>query len=111
MCKVRFDKFIEINQNLKYEEEIAHISSIPSINKHKNSCKMEFYKTKNPNPTFAFEEGMVKIGECRIDIGKEYESYKDRKIKTIMKFGGTFIDVTAIHIKSGITVKTKLTFD
>jgi len=54
---------------------------------------------------------MVKIGECRIDIGKKYESYKERKIKTIMKFGGTFIDVTAIHIKSGITVKTKLIFD
>ena len=111
LCKDCFDKFIEINQNLKYEEEIAHISSIPSINKHKNSCKMEFYKTKNPNPIFVFEEGMVKIGVCRIDIGKEYESFKDRKIKTIMKFGGTFIDVTAIHKKSGITVKTKLTFD
>ena len=111
MCKDCFDKFIEINQNLKYEEEIAHISSISSINKHKNSCKMEFYKTKNPNPIFVFEEGMVKIGVCRIDIGKEYESFKDRKIKTIMKFGGTFIDVIAIHKKSGITVKTKLTFD
>ena len=111
MCKDCFQKFIEINQNLKYEEEIAHFSSISSINKHKNSCKMEFYKTKNPNPIFVFEEGMVKIGVCRIDIGKEYESFKDRKIKTIMKFGGTFIDVTAIHKKSGITVKTKLTFD
>ena len=54
---------------------------------------------------------MVKIGVCRIDIDKEYESFKDRKIKTIMKFGGTFIDVTAIHKKSGITVKTKLIFD
>ena len=111
MCKDCFQKFIEINQNLKYEEEIAHISSIPSIKTQKKSLTMVFYKTKNPNPTFAFEEGMVKIGICRIDIGKEYESYKDRKIKTIMKFGGTFIDVTAIHIKSGITVKTKLTFD
>ena len=72
---------------------------------------MEFYKTKNPKPNFIIEEGMVKIGECRIDIGKKYESYKERKIKTIMKFGGTFIDVTAVHIKSGITVKTKLIFD
>ena len=72
---------------------------------------MQFYKSKNPNPTFIFDEGMIKIGECRIDIGKEYESYKDRKIKTIMKFGGTYIDVTAIHIETGISVKTTLTFD
>ena len=111
MCKDCFQKFIEINQNIKYGEEVAHISSIPSIKKHQKAVTMEFYKTKNHNPIFVFEEGMVKIGVCRIDIGKEYESFKDRKIKTIMKFGGTFIDVTAIHKKSGITVKTKLTFD
>jgi len=28
-----------------------------------------------------------------------------------MKFGGTFIDVTAKHIKSGKSVKTTLSFD
>ena len=110
-CKDCFEKFIEINQNLKYEQEVCHISSIPSINKRKSAVTMQFYKSKNPNPTFIFDEGMIKIGECRLDIGKEYESYKDRKIKTIMKFGGTYIDVTAIHIKTGISVKTTLTFD
>ena len=109
-CKDCFLKFIEINQSLKYKEEISHLSSIPSSNK-KNATTMEFYKTKKQNPTFAFEEGIIKIGECRIEIGKEYEKYQDRKIRTIMKFGGTFIDVTAIHLKSGKTVKTTLTFD
>jgi hypothetical protein len=72
---------------------------------------MEFYKTKKINPIFTNEEGIIKIGECRLEIDKEYDSYKDRKIRTIMKFGGTFIDVTAIHLKSGISVKTILTFD
>ena len=110
-CKHCFDKFIEINQSIKYEEEISHTSEIPCISKNKKVLTMLFYKTKKLNPIFIFEEGMFKIGECRIDIGKEYESYKDRKIKTIMKFGGTFIDVTAIHLKTGITVKTTLAFD
>ena len=110
-CKECFDKYIEINQNIKCEDTISHISSIPSTNKNKTSIKMTFYKTKSPNPTFTFEEGMIKIGECKLDIGQEFESYKDRKIKTIMKFGGTFIDVTAIHIKTGKSVKTILTFD
>lgn len=54
---------------------------------------------------------MKKIGECKISIDKEYKNIKDREIKTIMKFGGTFIDVTAIHIKSGKSVKTTLKFD
>ena len=110
-CKDCFVKFIEINQNLKYEQEISHISSISSTGKRKDRITMHFYKTKNPNPIFISEDGMIKIGECRLDIGKEYENYKDRKIKTTMKFGGTFIDVTAIHIKTGLSVKTTLTFD
>ena len=37
-----------------------------------------FYKTKKQNPIFTFEEGITKIGECRLDIGKEYNNYKDR---------------------------------
>ena len=72
---------------------------------------MLFYKTEKPNPTFIFEEGITKIGELRLVFGKEYEKYEDREIKTIMKFGGTFIDVTAIHIKSGKSVNATLKFD
>ena len=110
-CKKCFDKFIEINQSLKYEDEISHISSIFVTSKNKKAVTMKFYKTKSPNPTFTYEEGVIKIGECRLDIGQEYNNYKERKIKTIMKFGGTFIDVTAIHIKTGKSVNTILTFD
>jgi hypothetical protein len=69
-CKGCFDKFIEINQSLKYEQEISHISSIPSTNKNKKVTTMEFYKTKKINPIFANEEGMTKIGECRLEIDK-----------------------------------------
>ena len=72
---------------------------------------MEFFKTKKTNPIFTFEEGITKIGEFILNAGKNHGNLEDRKIKTIMKFGGTFIDVTAIHLKSGNTVKTTLTFD
>ena len=72
---------------------------------------ISFYKTKKVNPIFTFEEGITKIGKCSIYIDKEYKSIEDREIKVIMKFGGTFIDVTAVHLKSGKSVKTTLTFD
>jgi len=107
-CKNCFDKFIEINQDLKYEETISHQSY---IKKDHNSIGMTFYKTKKTNPIFTFEEGMKKIGECELDIGKFYNTLEEREVEIIMKFGGTFIDVTAIHLKSGKSVKTKLTFD
>ena len=110
-CYNCFHKYIEINQNLKYGEEVSYISYIPSKSKNKKVSIHIFYKTKKQNPIFTFEEGITKIGQCRLDIGKEYNNYKDREIKTIMKFGGTYIDVTAFHIKTGKYVKTTLLFD
>ena len=49
--------------------------------------------------------------ECRFEIEKKYENYEKWKLKTIIKFGGTFIDVTGRHVKTGKEVKTILTFD
>ena len=71
----------------------------------------EFYKTKKKNPVFAFEDGVTKMGECTLNVGEAFEKYEDRKLKTIMKLGGTFIDVTGIHLKTGKSIKTKLTFE
>ena len=107
-CNNCFSKFIEINQNLKYEETI---SKEYFIFKNQKNVEINFYKSKKINPIFTFEEGVIKIGECLLDIGKTYENLKDRTLKVTMKFGGTFIDVTAIHIKSGKSVKTTLTFE
>ena len=106
-CDNCFDKFIEVNQSLKYGEEIYHTLSSTNF----GTDIIPFYKTKKVNPIFTFEEGITKIGKCSIYIDKEYKSIEDREIKVIMKFGGTFIDVTAVHLKSGKSVKTTLTFD
>ena len=107
-CYDCFDKFIEINEDLKYEETISHIYY---SQKSKTVSHLVFYKTKKPNPIFSFEEDVIKIGECSLELDETYENLKDRKILITMKFSGTFIDVTAKHIKSGKSVKTILTFD
>ena len=108
-CENCFSKFITINQNLRYKEEICQITYPRYKNQH--GFLLTFYKTKKPNPIFIFEDGITKIGECNLEIGNEFQEYEDKKIKTIMKFGGTFIDVIAIHEKSGKLVKTTLKFD
>ena len=48
-CHNCFDKFIEINQELKYGEKIVHKSY---AKKNKKRIKMEFYKTTKTNPIF-----------------------------------------------------------
>jgi len=105
-CRDCFRKYIEINQSVNYEEEFSNICFAPT-----NDVKFQFYKTKKKNPIFIFEEGITNIGECKLCINKEFKNYEDREIKTTMKFGGTFIDVKAIHIKSGQSVETTLKFD
>ena len=107
VCDNCFDKFIEINQNIKIDEKITKSSFMIG----KRFCEINFYKTLKPDPIFVFEEGMIFIGKCRLDAGKEYEKFEEREINITMKFGGTFIDVSAIHLKSGNIVKVKLLFN
>ena len=108
-CEDCFSKFITINQDLKYGEEISRFT-YPRY-KNQNSFLFLFYKTKNPNPIFILEEGIIKIGQCEIEISDEFKEYEDKRIKITMKFGGTFIDVIGVHEKSGKSVKTTLKFD
>ena len=108
-CEGCFSKFITINQDLKYGEEISKFT-YPRY-KNQNEILFLFYKTKNPNPIFILEEGIIKIGQCKIEISDEFKEYEDKRIKITMKFGGTFIDVIGVHEKSGKSVKTTLKFD
>ena len=103
-----FKKFIEINKSIKYKDQIIE------KNIFSDDClpKISIYKTKEKNPIYIDEEGIIKIGECNLEIDGEYsnKSY-DREIEIIMKFGGTFIDVIMIHVKSGKKINTTFMFD
>ena len=105
-CKNCFEKFIEINQNIKYKDEIA----VNNLFSEGYIPKIFIYKTEKKNPLFIDEEGVIKIGECKLEINEEYNNIDDREITIIIKFGGTFIDINAIHIKSGKNEKTTLIF-
>ena len=105
MCYNCFDKFIEINQKLKLDKEITHLYK----SRGPRYCSINFYKTLKNQPIFSFEKGMEKFGQLRLDAKKDYP-FGERDIKVTMKFGGTFIDVNAIHVKSGNEIKATLTF-
>ena len=104
-CENCFDKFIEINEKLKINQEITRSYSMIGP----RFCNLNYYKSFNPNPIFTFETGVEQIGECNIDAGKEYPK-GERDIKVTMKFGGTFVDVKAKHVQSGKEFVTTLKF-
>ena len=71
---------------------------------------IKFYKTLKPNPIFFDEEDVGEIGQCVLDLGKEY-SKEEIEFYITMRIGGTFIDVKAQLKISGNYIKTKLDFN
>ena len=104
-CEDCFDKFIERTQKLKIDQEITRTYHMVGP----RYCNLKYYKTLYPNPTFTFENGVDYIGNCSIDAGSDYPE-GERELSVTMKFGGTFIDVKATHLKSGKVVRTTLDF-
>jgi len=105
-CKDCFDIFIKINQTIELGQEIIkeyHFNQ-------PNFCEINIYKTLNSNSIFINDEGIEKIGELRLDAGRDYPP-GERDNTITMRIGGTFIDVKAKHLKSGNSIKTKLLFN
>ena len=106
-CDNCFSKLIEVNQKLKYNETIGpfFFSMVGS-----RKAELQFYKSLNPNPIFIFEKGVEKIIVSELDAKKDYP-FGERGFKIYIKFGGTYIDLKAIHNKSGEFIKINLNYD
>ena len=106
-CDNCFYKFIEINQKLEYNKTIKYDDLIMLSAR---ICKLPFYKSIKPNPIFTFEKGVEKILQCELNTGKDYP-VGERNLIIELKFGGTYIDVKAIHEKSGKYITVSLKYD
>ena len=106
-CKNCFCKLIEINQKLEYNKTIKY-DDLSMLNPR--TCNLPFYKSIKSNPIFTFEKGVEKILECELNTGKDYP-LGERNLIIELKFGGTYIDVKAIHEKSGKYIKVNLKYD
>ena len=106
-CEDCFEKFIEVNQRIKYDESLPP-KSFEMVGSRKTTLK--FYKSLKTNPVFTFENGVEKIYECVLDAKKDYP-VGERGFKVYMSFGGTYIDVKAIHDKSGEQIDIELNYE
>ena len=94
-CPNCFNKFIEVNQKLQLGQSITKNFNMVG----QRICTIKFYQTLKSNPIFVYEEGIEKVGEFILDTEKDFP-LDERNIEISIKFGGTFIDVKAVHIKS-----------
>ena len=70
----------------------------------------KIYQTLKSNPIFVYEKGIEKIAEFTLNTEKDFP-LGERNIEIRIKFGGTFIDVKAIHLKSQKIINGTLVFD
>ena len=94
-CPNCFNKFIEVNQKLELGQSITKTFNMVG----KRICRIKFYQTLKSNPIFVYEKGIEKIAEFTLNTEKDFP-LGERNIEIRIKFGGTFIDVKAIHLKS-----------
>ena len=106
-CEKCFEKFIEVNQRIKYDETLPP-KSFSMLGPRKTTLK--FYKSLKTNPVFTFENGVEKIVECELDAKKDYP-VGQRDFNVYMSFGGTYIDIKAIHEKSGEQIEIDLNYE
>ena len=105
-CKNCFEKYIEIGQNLIFGQKIE--KSFKMLGSRR--VNLGIYKSKKLNPLFVDEEGVELMGEYNLDTGKEY-GLDERELIESMKFGGTFMDYEATHLKSGEKIQKILEFN
>ena len=110
-CTNLFSKFITINQYLNFDEVITK-----KYNALKPNPSIVFYKTLKENCTFIDDERdengeliAQKFGELSFNIGKDYDK-NNNLTKVSMKVGGTYIDVSAVYLKTNKKVPITLTF-
>ena len=100
MMKINlFSKFITINEYINFDQVITkkYDALVPNPS-------IIFYKTERENCTFIDEKDendkliIEKFGEVIFNI-ENYDKKKN-KVRIDMKFGGTYIDVSAVYLKT-----------
>ena len=104
-CEGCFDIFIRKGEKLLIGQEIEKMYDMIDP----KSGKLYFYKTELSSPILVNQVGIEKLGSCELDAGQNYPLGQRNCIIQI-KLGGTFIDVTAKHIKSGKKIKAEFEF-
>ena len=105
-CENIFAQFFEIGQNISIDDKIEHCFTMFDS----KTCELKFYKSLKKKTILCNEERDEFMGKDIINLEKDYNK-DERQIKVILKFGGTYVEATGIHIKSGKEITFNLYFN
>ena len=110
-CENLFSKFITKNQRIPFNQVIknSYFMDCPTI-------IIDLYKSNKDNPTLIDEKDdqgnliVDKFGEIILDVKDEYDPNK-KEVIVEMKFGGTFISISAKYVKNNERVYSLFVFE
>lgn len=101
-CEDVFDAFVKMNEAVGVDE--VHTKVYCPVRSKQTVMRIIFYCTEKEQVTFIDEEGVEKLGELSIDIGRPFQSVEDKMVKVTLVFGQTHIYATATN-KSGTEIR------
>ena len=105
-CRNSFHSFIKKGQDISKD----YIVEQGFITMNSRIIMLKFFKSEKENPVLWTENGVELMGDVKLDLGQDYpEEERDFIIK--LKFGGTFVDATCYHLKSGRELSFPLYFN
>lgn len=108
-CENVFDAFVKMNQVVGVDE--VHTKLYCPVRSKQTVMRIIFYCAEKESVRYIDEEGVEKLGELTIDVGKPLLSAEDKMVKVTLVFGQTHIYATATN-KSGTEIRNcELKFD
>ncbi|KAH3840692.1 heat shock 70 kDa protein 12A-like isoform X1 [Dreissena polymorpha] len=101
-----FDKIVEVGQPVSPDSPIGPQQYSPQENEEWFSAKL--FASPNKNPLFVDEEGTLRIGEVEVDCRDDKGNVSSADVYLI--FGGTELEVKAVHSDTGRETKAKFDF-
>ncbi|XP_071376346.1 heat shock 70 kDa protein 12A-like [Centroberyx affinis] len=106
-CRDVFNKLVEIDQNVGWNEPKEHIFS--PIEADQTLVTFSFYRTERKDPKYVDEWGMDPVGSFEVSM-PDTKRGMAREIKLEIKFGSTEIQATATDVDSNSTGSIKIDF-
>ena len=109
VCKNAFYNFISKDDDIPIDNRVVRPMRLRKYGIGKYCAELIIYKSTKIKTLFIDEEGVDEIGRFKLLVESEKEYNLDERIFNItMDLGGTFLNATAYHEKSG--TKTNMEF-
>lgn len=108
-CNDLFDVFVRKNESVNIDEEFT--KTYCPVRANQTEMKIILYCTDKTDVQFVDENGVRKLGELTVEIGKKHQSMEEKTVTVSLKFGFTNIIAQAMSKNTNDFKKCEFKFE